>query len=129
MPPQQQRGNRRRRTRRRLPGTGQGPSGGGPRKGFLAETRRSNQGWVGCELQMPEDLPDHLALRDGGNDPQRPLLTERAARYVQCKDALEQLCPAPERRPRVRRLILHPLLARRGDVAPRRLLCGAKQPP
>jgi hypothetical protein len=117
-PPHQQRGNRRRRTRRRLPGTGQGPSGGGPRKGFLAETRRSNPGWGGCELQRPEDLPDHRALHDGGNDPQRPLLTARAARPSQGKDALEQSCPAPARRPRVRRLVLHPLLARRGEDGP-----------
>ena len=28
---------------------------------------------------MPEDLPDHLALRDSGDDPQRLPLTERAA--------------------------------------------------
>ena len=44
-------------------------SGGGPGEGFLADMRRSNQGRVDCELQMLEDLPDHLAVRDGGNNP------------------------------------------------------------
>src|SRR5262245_51261195 len=44
---------------------------------------------------MLEDLPDDLALHDGGNDPQRPLVTPRAARHVQCKDALEQPRPVP----------------------------------
>src|SRR5439155_19074708 len=63
-------------------------SGGGPGKGFLADTRRSNRGRVSRELQMPEDLPDHLAVRDGGDGPQRPLLIERAAHHVKSKDAL-----------------------------------------
>jgi len=31
-------------------------------------------GWICGKFQMPEDLPDHLALRNGGDDPQRPLL-------------------------------------------------------
>jgi hypothetical protein len=30
---------------------------------------------------MLEDLPDDLAVRDGGNDPQRPPLTPGAARH------------------------------------------------
>jgi hypothetical protein len=47
-------------------------SGGGPGKDCLADTRWSNGGWVHRELQMPEELPDHLAVRDGGDDPQRP---------------------------------------------------------
>ena len=64
-------------------------SGGGPGKGFLVDTRWSHGGWVHRKLQMPEDLPDHLAPRDGGDNPQRPLLTERATRYVQSKDPLE----------------------------------------
>src|SRR5262249_46459845 len=82
--------------------THQTRSGGRPREGFLADTRWSNQGWVGCELQMPEDLAAHLALRESGNDPQRPLLTERAARHVKRQVALEQPHPVPARRPRSR---------------------------
>jgi hypothetical protein len=42
---------------------------------------------------MLEDLPDDLALRDGGDDPQRPLLTTRAARHIQRKDALAAAAP------------------------------------
>ena len=70
--------------------THQARSGGGPGKDFLADTRWSNGWWVHRELQMPEDLPDHLALHDGGDDPQRPPLTPRAACHIQCKDALQQ---------------------------------------
>ena len=49
----------RRRTRRRLPG-GHAPG---------------HEGWIRGKFQMSEDLPDHLALRDGGDDPQHPPLT------------------------------------------------------
>ena len=38
-------------------------SGRGPRKGFLADTRRSHGRWVHGELQMPEDRTDHLSVR------------------------------------------------------------------
>jgi hypothetical protein len=47
---------------------GQTRSGGGPGKGFLAETRRGQGRRIGGELEMPEDLPDDLALCDGGDD-------------------------------------------------------------
>ena len=77
--------------------TPQARSGGGPGEGFLADTRRSNGGRVSRELQMPEDLPDHLAVRDGGDGPQRPLRIEWAAHHVKSKDALAQLRPAPVR--------------------------------
>jgi hypothetical protein len=43
-------------------------SGGGPGEGFLVETNRSNRGWVGRTVQMPEELSDHLTLRDGRDD-------------------------------------------------------------
>ena len=55
-------------------------SGEGPGKGVLAETGWGDRGWVHRQFQMLKDLPDHLALRDGGNDPQCPLLlTPRVA--------------------------------------------------
>lgn len=85
----------RRRTRQRLPG-GHGPG---------------QEGWICGKFQMPEDLPDHLALRDGGDDPQRPLLTRGAAHHVHRKDALEQPYPAPARRRRAVLLFLHAPLA------------------
>jgi hypothetical protein len=44
-------------------------SGGGPRKGFLADTRRCDRGWVCGKFQMPEELADHLAVRESGDDP------------------------------------------------------------
>ena len=49
-------------------------SGGGPGEGFLVDTRRGTRGWICGKFQMSEDLPDHLALRDGGDDPQHPPL-------------------------------------------------------
>ena len=103
-------------------------SGRGPGEGFLADMRRSNQGWVDCELQMLEDLPDHLALSDGGDDPQRPTLTPWVVGHIQCKDALQQPCPAPARRPGVRRLFVHPLLARRGDDRPAQVAVRGQTP-
>jgi hypothetical protein len=96
----------------------QARSGRGPGEGFLVDTRRSNGGRLSRALQMPEELPDHLAVRDGGDDPQRPLLTERAAHHVKSKDALEQPRPAPVRHPRVRLLVLHTLLAWRREDGP-----------
>jgi hypothetical protein len=78
---------------------------------------------------MLEDLPDDLAVRDGGDDPQRPLLTERAARHVQGKDALEQPRPVPARRPRVEFFVLHPLLAGRGDDGAAQVAVRRQAPP
>src|SRR5262245_42865970 len=61
-------------------------SGGGLGEGFLVDTRQGKRGWICGKFQMPEDLPDHLALRDGGDDPQRSPLTARTARHSQRKD-------------------------------------------
>ena len=98
--------------------TPQARSGGGPGEGFLADTRWRNGGWVHGELQMPEDLLDHLTVRDGRDDPQRPPLTPGAARHIDRKHVLQQSCPAPARRYRTVLLFLYALLARRGDNRP-----------
>jgi hypothetical protein len=45
-------------------------SGRGPGEGFLADTGWCNGRWVCRKFQMPEDCPDHLAMRDGGDDAQ-----------------------------------------------------------
>jgi hypothetical protein len=92
-----------------------------PGEGFLANTRRCNRGRVGRKFQMLEDLPDHLAVREGGDDPPRPLRTPRAARHVQCKHLLQQPRPAPVRRRRAGLLLLHALLTRCGDDRPAQL--------
>ena len=57
--------------------THQARSGGGPGKDVLADTRRSDRGRVYCQFQMPEDLPDDLAVCHGRDNPQRPPLTNR----------------------------------------------------
>jgi hypothetical protein len=67
------------------------------------------------KFQMSEDLADHLALCNGGNDPQRPALAKRAAGQLQRKHPLEQSRPALVQRRRAGLLCLHALLARRRD--------------
>jgi hypothetical protein len=66
---------------------------------------------------MAEDLVDHRALRDDGDEPQGPALTPRAVHHIQGKDPLQQPGPASARRPGDR-LRVHPLLAWGGDDAP-----------
>jgi len=44
----------------------------------LADTRWSNRGWVHRALEMPEDLPDHLALREWAKSPILVWLSSRA---------------------------------------------------
>ena len=62
-----------------------------------------NGAWVQRTLQMPEALSDHLAVREDCDDPQRPPLTPGAACHIQCKNALQQSCPAPAGQARRRR--------------------------
>jgi hypothetical protein len=81
--------------------------GRGPGEGFLANTGRGNGRGVYGKFQMLEDLLDDPTMRDGGNDPQRPLLAERAARHIQRQYPLQQSCPAPARRPGVGFLVLY----------------------
>jgi hypothetical protein len=50
----------------------QARSGGGPREGFLADTGWCNGRWDCRKFQMPEDLPDHLAVREDAGEAQRP---------------------------------------------------------
>ena len=69
--------------------THEAQSGRGPGEGFLADTGWGNGRWVCRKFQMLEDLPDDLAVRDGGNDPQRPPLTLGAARHIERKHPLQ----------------------------------------
>src|SRR5712691_1412044 len=87
-----------------------GTAGGGADEGCLAPTSPRDRGRIGGKFQMPEDLADHLAVRDGRDDPQRALLTHRAACHSPGKHPLEQPRPTPARRPRVRLLLVHALL-------------------
>src|SRR5262244_3196858 len=85
---------------------------------------RSLYGWAKFRLRTFSKNPPNsrtkgaecgLTVRDGGNNPQRPLLAERATRHVQRKHPLEQLCPTPARRLCVGCFVRHPLLPWRGD--------------
>jgi hypothetical protein len=78
---------------------------------------------------MTEDLADHLALRDDGDEPQRPALTPRAVHHIQRKRPMQQLCPAPMRRRDRGLLYLQPLLARGGDDAPAQMAVRRQAPP
>src|SRR5215831_8037949 len=90
---------------------------GHPVTGCLAGTGRRDGGWVGSTFQMAEDLADHCALCDDGDEPQCPALTKRAVCHIQRQDPMQQPRPAPARRPGVR-LRVHPLLAWRRDDTP-----------
>ena len=105
-------------------------SGGGPGEGFLADMRRSHQGWVDCELQMLEDLPDHLALCHDGDDPQcaprghhGPCAISRAKTRFSSRAQLQRgdlVSVASSSTPYWRGV---------GMIAPRRWLCVARHPP
>src|SRR5215813_13912961 len=59
-----------------------GVSLGDPVTGDLARTGRRNGRWVCSPFEMAEDLADHLALRDDGDEPQYPTLTQRAVHHI-----------------------------------------------
>jgi hypothetical protein len=64
----------------------------------LTSTGLRDGGWICRKFQMAKDLVDHLTLRDDGDEPQHSALTKRTRGHIQCKDPLEQPCPAPARR-------------------------------
>jgi hypothetical protein len=64
---------------------------------------------------MLAEFPDHLALRDGRDDAQRPLLAKRAARHGQGNHPFEEPRSAPAWRPCVGFVVHHPWLAGCGD--------------
>jgi hypothetical protein len=68
---------------------------GHPVTGCLAGTGRRDGGWVGSTFQMAEDLADHCALCDDGDEPQCPALTKRAVCHIQRKDPMQQPRPVP----------------------------------
>ena len=71
---------------------------GDPVTWCLAGTGRSDGRGVCSPFEMAEDLVDHRALRDDGDEPQGPARTKRAAGHIQRQDSLEQPRPAPARR-------------------------------
>jgi hypothetical protein len=46
---------------------------------------------------MPENVADHLDVRDRRDDPQRSLLTPGTGRQIEVKDPFPQLGPGPAR--------------------------------
>jgi hypothetical protein len=107
-----------------------GHAGGGPGTSVLADTRWGNRGWVHREFQMREDLPDHPALTQGG-----------VIRSVPCCQYGQCAMSSAHTRLRSRALLQRgaPVLVTAssslpcwrgvGRLAPRRWLCGARQPP
>src|SRR5262245_46658164 len=61
--------------------THEAQSGRGPGKGFLVDTGGRKTRWVCRKCPMLEDLPDGLAVGEGGGDPPCPPLTPGAARH------------------------------------------------
>src|SRR5262245_24117074 len=81
----------------------------------LASTGRRDGRGVYSTFQMAEDLADHFALRNDGDEPQSPALTPRAVHHIQRKHPLEQPCPAPARRRGARLWLVEALLTWRRD--------------
>ena len=79
----------------------------------LARTSRGNRRRVGRELQMAENLADHLGLGDGGDNAQRSLTAKGTRGHIQSKHMPQEPGPAPGRCASLRLLPLHTLLARR----------------
>jgi hypothetical protein len=88
---------------------------GHPVERGLASMSRRDGGWVCGTFQMAEDFADHCALRDDGDDAQRPLMAKRTAGHIQCKHAPQKSGPGPIRGAPLRLLPVHPLLARGGN--------------
>ena len=86
---------------------------GDPIERFLAHTGRANRRRVVRELQMAENLAEHLGLGDGSNNSQRPLTAKRTGGHIQSKHLLQELRPAPARRLCRGIIPLHALLTRR----------------
>src|SRR5262249_51119924 len=70
---------------------------GDPVTWCLAGTGRCDGGWVRSPFQMAKDLADYCALRDDGDDSQRPLMAKRAVGHIQCKHAPQEPGPGPIR--------------------------------
>ncbi len=84
-----------------------------PRKRGLL--RRHNGRWVDRQLHMTQDFLDDADLGNCRDDPQRALLTHRAAFHLNRKDPLEHTRPRPVRRGARAFGRFHPLLAWRWD--------------
>jgi hypothetical protein len=94
-----------------------------PRKRRLL--RGGNRRWVDRQLQVPQDFLDDASLGYRRDDPQRALLTHRAAFHVHRKHPREQSRPGPVWHRATAFGLFHALLTRRRDNAARSLLCGA----
>src|SRR5205823_6549857 len=78
--------------------------------------------------QMAEDLADHLALRDNGNEPQGPAVAQRTRPHLQGKHASQEPGPRPIGGSSLRLLPVHSLLARGGDDAPAEMVVWCQTP-
>src|SRR5919204_2380800 len=78
---------------------------------------------------MAEDLTDHLALRDDGDEPQCPTLTPREVCHIQRKDPMQQPCPAPRRRRGARLWLVEALLPWCREDRPTQMAVGRQAAP
>ena len=95
------------------------------REECMVTTGRRDRRWVCSKFEMAEDLADHLALCDDGNDAERTTATKGTRGHIQTKDAAQQPGPMPVRGCRFRLLPGYPLLAQGGTdrLAQRAVWC------
>src|SRR5262249_40664920 len=61
----------------------------------LARTGRRDGEWVCSTFEMAEELADHRALRDNGDEPQRAALAQRTGDHLQMKHSPQEPRPRP----------------------------------
>ena len=88
---------------------------------LLTGMGRRDGGWVCRKFQVAQDLADDLTLRDDRNDPQRAISSAktRCSSRAQLQRGDVGHASGSSR----------PCWRRVGMIAPRKWLCGAKQPP
>ena len=78
---------------------------------------------------MAENFADHFALRDDGDEAQRPALAPGTGSHLQVKHPLEQPCPAPARRRGTCRRLVEALLPWRREDRAAQMAVRREAPP
>ena len=83
----------------------------------LASMGRRDGEWVGSTFEMAEDLADHRALRDNGDEPQRAALAQRTGDHPPDETLAPRAAPTSHRWRQDRRWRLDQQLQRHGPAS------------